>query len=77
MKYKNSYDIETYSMTIIPKSSDANHENFNTMARTIVKSAMTKVLEMDELTREQQTQQFLEILLISSDDKLKEFFSRY
>ena len=70
---QNSYDIETYSMTIIPKSSDANHENFNTMARTIVKSAMTKVLEMNEITREQQTQQFLEILLISSDDKLKEF----
>ena len=43
---QNSYDIETYSMTIIPKSSDANHENFNTMARTIVKSAMTKVLEL-------------------------------
>lgn len=72
---RNSYDIETYSMTIIPKSSDATHEKFNTMARTIIKSAMTKILAMEELEREQQAQQFLDILLISSDEKLKEFLA--
>lgn len=70
---RTSYDIETYSKTIIPSSADPSHENFNTMARQIVKSTMTKLFEMKGLTRLEKTQKFYEVLLVSSDEDLTNF----
>lgn len=60
-------------MTVIPRSSDAQHENFNRMARQIVVSAMQKVLTMDDLNRAEKSKFFENILLVSSDDDLKAF----
>ncbi len=70
---RNPYDIETYSATLIPKSSDAKHENFNSMARTIIKSTMSKVLEMPDISKSAKAQLFLDTLLNSSDDQLRDF----
>ncbi|WP_139845602.1 type IV secretion system DNA-binding domain-containing protein [Acinetobacter baumannii] len=72
---RNSYDIETYAMTVIPRSSDAQHENFLAYARQIVVAAMQKILEMDDLNRAEKSKYFENILLVSSDDDLKAFLA--
>lgn len=70
---KNVYDIETYSLTCIPKSPDPNHESFNNMARTVVNATMNKLLYDPTKSQIEKTTLFYDMLLLAPDDELKQF----
>lgn len=69
----NKYDIENYALTVIPQSSDPNHESFNVMARTVVQATMERVLSVSDITQEQKVQLFYDTLTKTSNDELKAF----
>lgn len=70
---RNSYDIENYSLTVIPKSADANHESFNVMARAVVQSTMERVISINEYDQAKKIEVFYEILTKSTNEDLTGF----
>jgi type IV secretory pathway TraG/TraD family ATPase VirD4 len=65
------YDVEQFSVSLIPKSPSTEHEQWNAMARTIVSSTMLKLMQLGKGN----TEQLVYWLVQSSNDELRKMLS--
>lgn len=65
------YDVEQFSVSLIPKSPSTEQEQWNAMARTIVAETMLKLCKLGKNT----TQQLVYWLTIASNDELQKMLA--